>query len=77
MPRGDRLLTPKEQEVVWLIMNGLRTKGIANEMGITESTIRVHVKAILRKYGVNSQDELTELLWVENKCVPWALNHHR
>jgi len=47
-------LTPRETEVISLIATGLTNGEIAQRIGRTEETVKVHVKNILRK--LNAQD---------------------
>ncbi len=48
-------LTPREEQVVRLISEGLRNKEIAVALGISEQTAKVHVKNILAKLRVNDR----------------------
>lgn len=48
-------LTPRESEILALLAEGLSNRGIGNNLGISEGTVKVHVKAILRKLGVTSR----------------------
>jgi len=50
-------LTPREVEVLGLIAEGLPNKTIAARLGISESTVKFHVNAILGKLGVESRSE--------------------
>ncbi len=50
-------LTPREQEVLALLAEGLGNKALALRLGITESTAKFHVNAILGKLGVESRAE--------------------
>ena len=50
-------LTPKEREVLHLLAEGLANKMIARRMGISEGTVKVHVKRLLKKLGVRSRVE--------------------
>ena len=49
------VLTPRESEILVLLAEGLSNRGIGNSLGISEGTVKVHVKAILRKLGVASR----------------------
>ncbi|TOM58008.1 two-component system response regulator NarL, partial [Vibrio parahaemolyticus] len=42
-------LTPRETRILNLIAQGLSNKLIANKLQITESTVKVHVKHLLKK----------------------------
>ena len=48
-------LTPREVEVMELIMQGLRNKEIAPSLGISEGTVQVHIKNIFAKLQVNDR----------------------
>lgn len=48
-------LTPREVEVVGLLLQGMRNKEIAATLHNRESTIQVHVKSILAKLGVKDR----------------------
>jgi LuxR family maltose regulon positive regulatory protein len=52
---GLALLTPRETEVLELISEGLRNRDIAERLFITEVTVKVHVRNILRKLGARSR----------------------
>jgi DNA-binding CsgD family transcriptional regulator len=51
-------LTPREQAVIERILDGLPVKQIAVRLGLSIHTVKDHLKAIYRKIGVNSRDEL-------------------
>lgn len=58
-------LTPRQSEIADLITSrGLSNKRIANTLNITESTVKIHVSAILKAYGVRTR---TQLVVVGNK----------
>ncbi|MFN2308328.1 MAG: response regulator [Gammaproteobacteria bacterium] len=50
-------LTPREGEILGLLAEGLSNKAIARNLGISDGTVKLHVKAILRKLGVHSRVE--------------------
>jgi len=50
-------LTPREQEILTHIAEGESNKVIARHLGISDGTVKLHVKAILRKLGVHSRVE--------------------
>lgn len=48
-------LTPREYEILTLLAEGQSNKVIARNLGISDGTVKLHVKAILRKLGVSSR----------------------
>lgn len=54
-------LTPREGEILALLAEGHSNKGIARTLGISDGTVKLHVKAILRKLGVHSRVEAAVL----------------
>jgi two-component system nitrate/nitrite response regulator NarL len=50
-------LTPRELEILECIADGSSNKMIARTLEITEGTVKLHVKAILRKLGMRSRVE--------------------
>ncbi|MGI9273325.1 MAG: two-component system response regulator NarL [Endozoicomonas sp.] len=60
------LLTPKEQEVLHFIAEGDANKVIARKMNISEGTVKVHVKRLLRKLGCRSRVEAA-VWWVNER----------
>ncbi len=50
-------LTPREREIIEHLAFGQSNKVIARELGITDGTVKLHVKAILRKLEVSSRVE--------------------
>lgn len=52
-------MTQREQETLKLIAKGLNNKLIARELGISDGTVKVYVKNLLRKLKVHSRLELS------------------
>lgn len=50
-------LTPRELEILERIAGGLSNKMIARALAITDGTVKLHVKSILRKLGMRSRVE--------------------
>jgi len=50
-------LTPRELEILERIAEGLSNKMIAQVLTITDGTVKLHVKSILRKLGMRSRVE--------------------
>ena len=55
------LLTPREREVLPLVVSGLANKQTAAELGTSEITIGVHRGQIMRKMGARSLAELVRM----------------
>jgi DNA-binding CsgD family transcriptional regulator len=54
----DELLTPREREVIALIVSGQSNSAIAERLVISEGTVKSHVKQILRKLGAVNRSEV-------------------
>ena len=52
---NQRTLSVRETEVLELLANGLRNKEISTSLGISEETVRAHVKNILNKLNVHDR----------------------
>jgi two-component system, NarL family, nitrate/nitrite response regulator NarL len=50
-------LTPRETEILCLLAEGQSNKLIARNLGISDGTVKLHVKAILRKLNIHSRVE--------------------
>ncbi|MFI3241040.1 MAG: response regulator transcription factor [Alphaproteobacteria bacterium] len=50
-------LTKRQSEVVRLIAQGLPNKEIAYRLGVSESTIKLHVNAILKTFHVHNRTQ--------------------
>ena len=60
LPQGAvRVLTNRELEIVRLVATGLRNKQIADQLSITEGTVKIHLHTIFEKLGVSSRVELS------------------
>jgi DNA-binding NarL/FixJ family response regulator len=58
----ENRLSQKEQEVVYLILEGLTNDAIASKMDITTRTVKAHVGAIFSKLHINDRVSLILLL---------------
>ena len=55
---GKGLLTPREQEISSLILQGHSSKSVANELGISAGTVKVHRKNIYTRLNISTQSQL-------------------
>ena len=53
----DHGMTPRQLDVLKLLLRGLPNKLIARELGLTEGTVKVHLAAILRALAVRNRTE--------------------
>ena len=51
----DEPLTPREIEVLTVVATGARNKEIATTLGISEDTVKMHVKSIITKLGAEDR----------------------
>jgi FixJ family two-component response regulator len=55
------LLTPRERQVIALIASGLMNKQVANELSISEVTVKMHRSNAMRKLGAKSVARLARM----------------
>jgi len=63
--RGIRLLTPREEQVVALVADGMSNREVARELSLSEHTVKKYLFRIFDKLGISSRVEL----------VLYALSH--
>jgi DNA-binding NarL/FixJ family response regulator len=56
--RANGGFTPRETDVLELLVSGHANKEMAKQLGMAESTVRVHVTSIMRRLGVASRVEV-------------------
>lgn len=54
-PLAGPVLTPRQREILALMAEGLRNSAIAARLDMPETTVKVHVKGVLQKFGVNNR----------------------
>lgn len=59
---GQAEMTRRELQVSALLVQGMNNKEIANELGLAEITIRLHVRQILRKLGARSRTDAVRIM---------------
>jgi DNA-binding NarL/FixJ family response regulator len=60
-PRPTHALSSREEEVLQLVAQGLANKQIGRRLGISESTVKVHLGNVFRQIGVT--DRTSAALW--------------
>ena len=58
---GKDVLTPREREVIRLVLSGHNTESVAHRLGIAADTVKLHRKHAYAKLEVKSQGELFTL----------------
>jgi DNA-binding NarL/FixJ family response regulator len=71
--KGRLLLTPREEQVVALVSDGLSNREVAVELGLSEHTIKKYLLRIFDKVGVSSRVELVlyAMSHGENRPAEW------
>ncbi|WP_336487909.1 response regulator transcription factor [Methylobacterium nigriterrae] len=64
-PQSDPLMSSRERDVLRCLVAGESNKLIARKFAITEATVKVHIKAILRKIRVKNRTQ----------AAIWAIDH--
>lgn len=57
-----RDLTPREREVALLLLEGKSNKEIANEIGLSDNTVKMHLTQIMRRLHVTNRTQVVLLL---------------
>jgi len=60
---GHFLLTPRQTQVLALLMRGHANKTIAVTLRCAENTVEYHVSQLLRRTGTDSRAALVALVW--------------
>ena len=58
VPLGTPELTPREQQVLELVAEGLANREIADKLGISTRTAQKHLENLFKKVGVHDRTEL-------------------
>lgn len=70
---GRLLLTPREEQVVALVADGMSNREVAGELGLSEHTIKKYLLRIFDKLGISTRVELVlyALSHGENRPAEW------
>jgi DNA-binding NarL/FixJ family response regulator len=70
---GKHLLTPREEQVVALVADGLSNREAATELGLSEHTVKKYLLRIFDKLGISSRVELVlyAVSHGENRQAEW------
>lgn len=58
-------LTEREREILQCLSDGLNNKTIARKLGISDTTVKVHIKHLLSKLKLSSR--LEAAVWAHNQ----------
>jgi DNA-binding NarL/FixJ family response regulator len=70
---GRSLLTPREEQVVALVADGMSNRDVAGELGLSEHTVKKYLLRIFDKLGISSRVELVlyAMSHGENRPAEW------
>jgi two-component system nitrate/nitrite response regulator NarL len=63
-------LSPRELEILRALVNGKSNKAIARDLNVAEATVKVHLKALLRKVRVHNRTQAA--VWALNQGVKYV-----
>ena len=63
------ILSKREKEVACALVGGGSNKAIARDFGISDGTVKLHVKSILKKLNLNSRVEIAVMMSENYYCV--------
>ncbi|SMH38026.1 LuxR C-terminal-related transcriptional regulator [Azospirillum agricola] len=70
-PQSQRKgLSPRETQILHCLLAGSSNKTIANHLKITEATVKVHLKSLLRK--INATNRTQAAIWAMNNGIGQA-----
>jgi len=71
---GKKLLTPREEQVVALVADGLSNRQVARELRLSEHTVKKYLFRIFDKLGISSRVELVlyALSHGEHRAAEWV-----
>lgn len=67
VPARRKGLSQREMQILRCLLNGNSNKMIANHLNITEATVKVHLKSLLRK--INASNRTQAAIWALNNGI--------
>ncbi|MBK1837871.1 response regulator transcription factor [Azospirillum sp. YIM B02556] len=67
LPTRRKGLSQREVQILRCLLNGNSNKMIANHLNITEATVKVHLKSLLRK--INASNRTQAAIWALNNGI--------
>ena len=68
LPQSRPVLSRREHQIIDCLVGGLPNKSIARELNITEATVKVYVKGLLRKIKVSNRTQVA--IWALQQSHP-------
>lgn len=65
-PSNASSLSERENQILRCLVKGFSNKAIARELNLADTTVKVHVKGLMRKVGAANRTQV----------AIWAMNHH-
>ncbi len=59
--QGEDELTPRERDVMQQLAGGLRVRQMSESLGVSENTVKFHLKNIYAKLGAESRKQAVSL----------------
>lgn len=63
-------LTTKQHVTLQMLMRGASNAAIAERLGVSENTAKVHVRGIAKKFGVHSRSQIVMQAFPEYEAIP-------
>jgi two-component system nitrate/nitrite response regulator NarL len=71
--QAQRNLTEREKQILTCLLNGYSNKHIARALGISEGTVKVHLKSLMKKIAAANRTQAA--LWARNHGIGDSLSH--
>ena len=67
-PSNPSSLSEREGQILRCLVKGFSNKAIARELNLADTTVKVHVKGLMRKVGAANRTQVA--IWAMNHCPP-------